>query len=292
MRKLREGFVCAVAVAPVLFGAAPVVAAAEPKVIATAPQKVGNGWARTYVALDAGGAPLALGVSLDKAALDGLPTAPNATSRCFDKNKNGTMEADECIGDYQFLFTLPQGEAAKAVAPFKWVTLNWNPHGHMPPAPPPWSEPHFDFHFYVSDRETVKAMRPGSCGELIDCEDFKKATKPIPAKYIHPDHIDVQAAVPDMGNHLIDKKAPELAKGGPKFTRTFIFGGYDGRVIFYEPMITREYLASNPNACAPIKQPQAWEVAGSYPTKYCVRYLERVGRYTVSLEGFVERQAK
>jgi len=292
MRKLGWGLIGALAATPILCGETSVAMGAEPKVIATKPQKVGNGWARAYVALDANGSPLALGVSLDKDALEGLPKEPDATSRCFDKNGNGKMDADECIGDYNFTFTIPEGEAAKAVPPFKWVALNWNPHGHSPPAPPPWAVPHFDFHFYIAERAAVKMLRPGSCGELIDCEDFKKATKPIPAKYVHRDHINVDAAVPDMGNHLIDSKAPELAKNGPEFTHTFIFGAYDGHVTFLEPMITRAYLASNPSMCARIKQPEAWEVAGSYPTKYCVRHLDRVGRYTVSVEGFVEQPAK
>jgi hypothetical protein len=229
---------------------------------------------------------------MDKGALEGLPTEPNSTSRCFDKNGNGKMDKDECIGDFAFTFPIPEGDAAKAVAPFKWVALNWNPHGHIAPAPPPWAAPHFDFHFYIQDRESVKMLRPGACGELIDCEDFKKATKPVPAKYVHADHINVDAAVPDMGNHLIDSKSPELQKGGPPFTHTFIFGAYDGRITFLEPMITSAYIASNPNMCAPIKQPEAWEVAGAYPTKYCIRHLDRVGRYTVSLEGFVQRPAK
>ncbi len=291
MRKPRWGLFGALVATAVVCGTSTSVLAAEPKVIATQPQKMGNGWARVYVALDAKGAPLALGVSLDKDALEGLPKEPNSTSRCFDKNGNGKMDEHECIGDYQFTFTVPEGEAAKAIAPFKWVSLNWNPHGHIPPAPPPWAVPHFDFHFYMAEREAVKMLRPGSCGELIDCEDFKKATKPVPPKYVHKDHISVDAAVPDMGNHLINSKAAELQKGGPEFTHTFIFGAYDGQITFYEPMITRAFLASNPNMCALIKQPEAWQVAGSYPTKYCVRYLDRVGRYTVSVEGFVERPA-
>jgi hypothetical protein len=266
--------------------------AADPKVIATKAQKVGNGWARAYVALDANGNALALGVSLDKQVLAGLPKELHPTSRCFDKNGDGKMDAHECLGDYAFIFPLPEGEAAAAVAPFKWVSLNWNPHGHIPPAPPPWAAPHFDFHFYIQDREAVKAIRTGTCGELIDCEDFKKATKAVPAKYVHRDHIDVGAAVPDMGNHLINSKAPELAKNGPPFTHTFIYGAYDGRITFLEPMITHAYLAGNPNMCASIKQPQAWELAGFYPTKYCIRHLDRVGRITVSLEGFVRRPAE
>lgn len=265
--------------------------ASEPRVIATKPQKLGSGFARVYVALNADGTPRALGVRLDRNALAGLPKEPNATSRCFDMNGDGKIERGECIGDYPLTFAIPGGEAARAVAPFKWVALNWNPHGHSAPAPPPWAAPHFDFHFYVAPRDDVKRLRPGKCGEMIDCDDFKVATKPVPAKYVHADHIDVGAAVPDMGNHLIDSKSPELAKGGPPFTHTFIVGAYDGQITFLEPMVTRAYIGSKPRMCAPIKQPQAWQVAGAYPTRYCVRYSQRDGSYTVSIEDFVRRPA-
>jgi len=278
--------------AGLLCSAMPLALADTPRVLTTKAQKVGNGMVRVFVALDANGKPLSLGVSMDKEALAGLPREPDPKSRCFDKNGNGKMDEHECIGDYAFDFIL-EGEMAKAVAPFKWVGLNWNAHGHhIPPAPPPWAVPHFDFHFYIQERAAVRAIRPGTCGELTDCDDFKTATKPVASQYMHRDHIDVGAVVPDMGNHLINSKAPELQKGGPPFTHTFIFGAYDGRISFLEPMITHAYLASNPNMCAPIKQPQAWQVAGSYPTTYCIRYLDKAGRYTVSLEGFVEHAAK
>jgi hypothetical protein len=289
MKKPGWGIACALTAAPLVCGVA---LAQAPKVVATAAQKIGNGAVWTFVALDANGKPLALGVSMDRAVLEGLPKEPNSTSRCFDKNGNGKMDEHECIGDFNFTFVVPEGEAAKAVAPFRWVSLNWNPHGHIPPAPPPWAVPHFDFHFYIQDRDSVRAIRAGTCGELIDCEDFKKATRAVPARYVHKDHINVDAAVPDMGNHLINSKAPELAPKGPPFTHTFIFGAYDGKITFLEPMITHAFLASTPSMCAPIKQPQAWELAGAYPTKYCIRHLDRVGRLTISLEGFVEHAAK
>jgi hypothetical protein len=47
-------------------------------------------------------------------------------------------------------------------------------------------------------------------------------------------------------------------------------------------MITLPYLQSRPDTCVPIKQPQAWEAAGYYPTRYCIRYLADDERYTVS----------
>jgi len=264
--------------------------ASEPRVITTEPQKLGNGSARVYVALNGDGSPLAIGVRLDKDALAGLPKEPNATSRCFDRNGDGKIQPDECVGDYAFVFTIP-GEAGQAVAPFNWVAMNWNPHGHGSPAPPPWAAPHFDFHFYLVSRDVVQRLRTGKSGEMIDCEDFKVATKPVPAKYVHADHIDVGAAVPDMGNHLIDSKSPELAKGGPPFTHTFIFGAYDGKITFLEPMVTLAFIASKPSMCAKINQPEAFEVAGAYPTRYCVRYLPGEDAYAISIEDFVRRPA-
>ena len=266
--------------------------AASLRTAVTESQKVGDGSARLYVATDEAGAPLALGISFTKEALQGLPTTPNPESICVDRNDDGRVDPDgECLGDYSVRFALPDGEAAEAFAPFKWAMVNWNPHGHQAPAPPPWAAPHFDFHFYIADRASVDALRPGRCSELLDCADFEKAKKPVPARYVHPDHIDVGAAVPAMGNHLIDSKSPELAPGGPPFTETFIVGSYDGHVTFYEPMITHAYLASGPDACTPIKQPEGWEVAGYYPTKYCIRFSDDSGPHTVSLEGFVRREA-
>jgi hypothetical protein len=253
-------------------------------------QKLGNGLARAYTELDADGAPAVIGVTFDAGMLEGLPTMPNTWSRCFDKNGNGQIDPHgECHGDFELEFPLPPELAG--ITPFTWVSLNWNPMGHTPPAPPVWAVPHLDFHFYLMPREAVRQIRPGPCAELIDCDDFVRAQMPVPAQYVHADHIDVGAAVNDMGNHLIDAKTPELAPGGPPFTHTFIFGAYDGQITFYEPMITLAWLESRPDSCTPIKQPQAWAIDGHYPTAYCIRYRADEGTYTVTLEGFVRRTA-
>jgi hypothetical protein len=255
-------------------------------------KRLGDGFAQVYAELDAEGAPRVIGVTFDQGVLAGLPTMPNTWSRCFDKNANGRIDAHgECNGDYELQFALPQELAQRSLTPFKWVSVNFNPMGHPPPAPPVWAVPHLDFHFYIMAREAVAQIRPGPCSELIHCDDFKRAQTPVPARYVHPDHIDVGAAVPDMGNHLIDAKTPELVVEGREFTHTFIFGAYDGHVTFYEPMVTLAYFQSRPNSCVPIKQPKSWEAEGYYPTTYCIRYLADDERYTVSLEDFARRTA-
>lgn len=232
MKNAERILVFALAAMPVLLGGTQTAVAAEPKVIVTKPQKLGKGSAWVYVAVDAKGAPRALGVSMDKGALDGLPDKPNSTSRCFDKNGSGKMDPGECNGDYELIFALPENGAAKAVSPFKWVGLNWNPHGHGHPAPPPYAEPHFDFQFYIADREEVKKLRPGPCGELIDCEDFKKATRPVPVKYVHRDHIDVGGAVPDMGTTSWIQKPLNLRRGGRRSPIRSSLDRMTGRSLF------------------------------------------------------------
>ena len=269
------------------------IALADMGTLNTEAKKLGDGLAQVFAELDAEGAPRMIGVAFDQAMLERLPDMPNTYSRCFDKNANGRIDAHgECNGDYELRFALPEDLVRRGVTPFRWVSVNWNPMGHPAPAPPVWAVPHFDFHFYIMPEDAVGQIRPGPCSELIDCDDFKRARIPVAARYVHADHIDVGAAVPDMGNHLIDSKSPELAADGPAFTHTFIFGAYDGQVTFYEPMVTLAYFQSRPDTCVPIKQPQAWQTEGYYPTAYCIRHLPDDGRYTVSLEDFVRRTAQ
>jgi hypothetical protein len=254
------------------------------------PAVIGNGTVRTYVRLDGNDAPIATGVIFPKFSLEGLPAKRNNTSRCFDKNGNGKIdERGECEGDYEIRLPLPAALAKQPQVVVKWVGLNWNPEGHDPAGV--YDVPHFDFHFYIVERNMIDGIRSGPCAYFMNCDDYKRALLPVSAKYVVPDHINVNAAVAQMGNHLMDSKSPELSTPPKKFTHTWIFGAYDAHIIFYEPMITREFLQSQPNKCMPVKQPQAWGQMGYHPTKYCIRYRPDPGEYTVSLEGLVYRKA-
>src|SRR6185436_21080490 len=108
------------------------------------------------------------------------------------------------------------------------------------------------------------------------------ATQPVPARYLPSGYIDVGAVVPRMGNHLLDSQSPELRDSLP-FTSTFIYGAYEGELIFWEPMITRDVLQKATDACLEIPQPQEFRQAGYYPTQYCIRQ-DKDGARIVSLE--------
>jgi hypothetical protein len=251
---------------------------------------VGNGTARMFVERGPGGEPRVIGIALTEAALTGLATRMNTTSRCFDKNGDGTIAHGECLGDYQVELAMPDG-AADLRLPFRWATVNWNPEGHLAPAPPVWSAPHFDFHFFLADPTLIRGIRTGPCAEFIHCEDSARATTPLPVRHAPADYINVGAAVAAMGNHLVDARDPELADPKLGFSHTFIYGAYDGKLIFLEPMVSHAFLSKRPQDCRPVRPPEAYATAGYYPAAYCVRHDAASATYRVTLEGLAYRQA-
>ncbi len=251
---------------------------------------LGKGTVSSYAEFTATGTPRALGVAFSAGALEGLPTAGSDGHHCFDRNKDGAVDpATECLHQYELVLPLPDVVARRGDVPFTWVLLNWNPGGHIPPGV--YDVPHFDVHFYMEPIANVFAIQSGPCGpEFIRCDQFEVARRPLPANYMHPDFKDVEAAVPAMGNHLVDLTGPEFNK--QPFTRTWIYGAYDGKVTFYEEMVTRAFLLSRPSTCFPIKAPPAVGRSGFYPTVSCVRHDARTGEHTVSMEGFAFREAQ
>lgn len=242
-------------------------------------QSLGNGTIQTFVETHADGTPATIGVEMTAAALVGLPEKRNDFSRCYDVDGDGALGPMECEGDEERKLDLP-AEAANMDLPFTWAGVNYNPEGHIPEN---WAVPHFDFHFYMVSQEAVKNIRTGSCGILMNCDDFAIATKPVEARFVPPDYINIGAAVSEMGNHLLDSTSPQAGPPFAKAEHIMVFGAWDGHITFLEPMITMEVLASNPNACFAIKQPEAYEIGGYYPTEYCIRSDEE--RVTISLEG-------
>ena len=240
-------------------------------------ERIGDGKVQSFVRLDRKGAPLAVGVTISAGALEQLPEKPNTLSRCYDLDGNGKHTGHECIGDLERILDVPVDSSAGL--PFKWITVNWNAAGH----PAPYNRPHYDFHFFAVDRAVIEGIAPGRCGELVDCGEFTRATRPVPTQYLPQGHINVGAVVPRMGNHLLDSQSPELKDSLP-FTRTFIYGAYGGELIFWEPMITLDMLRQTRRACWAISQPKGFRKVGYYPTQYCVRDDPEGGR-TVSLEG-------
>lgn len=251
--------------------------------------RIGTGSVHPYVSYRADGVPAAIGVSISSAAMATLPIEMSDRHHCFDRDESGTIDPDvECIMTHERILPLPSSASVRSDVPFKWVLFNWNPMGHVPPGV--YDAPHFDIHFVIEPIESIYAIESGPCGpEFVRCDHFEVARKPVPADYVADGYQNVDAVVPAMGNHLIDVSGPEF--NGEPFTRTWMYGAYDGRITFWEEMVTKAYLESRPNVCHSIKQPKAVEVRGYYPSTSCLRYDAATDAYTISIEEFVLREA-
>lgn len=234
------------------------------------PTKLGNGKARTYVVLDAksGNTAVELGVALDEKALDGLPDA----------------------GEHSLVLPLPQ----KSPAPYQFVELDWNPLGHPPLGV--YNVPHFDFHFYTISLDEWYTIVPGPT--FVSRANNLPTGAFVPPFYIVPGPSGAAVAVPKMGVHWLDRRSPELQNlfGNPAgyrpFTKTFIYGSWNGRFTFYEPMITLAYLLSQPSdVVTPIPVPAKYPLAGYFPTAYRVTYDEQAKEYRIALTSLVARPA-
>lgn len=227
--------------------------------------RVGNGTARTYVTMQ-GDAPREVGVAFEEAALSGLP----------DHHAPGGIEIEPGHFTFEHVLSLP----ARNPTPYRHVVVNWNPTGHEPNGI--YNLPHFDFHFYmISEAERAKIDR--SDPEFQRRAERQPLPELVPQGYVLP----APLGVPGMGVHWVDPRSPEL--NGETFTQTFIFGAWDGKVIFAEPMITRAFLESKRDFSAPLPAPKKYGASGYYPTGYSIRWDEAAKEYRVALTGLVPR---
>ena len=248
------------------------------------PQKVGNGMIRTYVVLDEkdAGRPLEVGVAMSEQSLEGLPAGMTMAG--------GTHTMGNVL-----LLDLP----AQNPTPYQFVQFDWNPNGHEPDSV--YTYPHFDCHFYTVPVEVRNSIVPETQGYAQ-----MAANKPA-QQYRAPFYLDAATlaggapdsavTVPLMGLHWLDVRSPELQKlaGNPgawqPFTKTFIYGSWNGQFIFDEPMITRAYILSKKTASdpamideiIPVSTAQKYSPAGFYPSAYRITWDAQQKEYRVAL---------
>lgn len=212
---------------------------------------LGAGKAKAFVNLDATGNPESVGLILTEGTLSDLPTAVN-----------------------EVMLQMP---AEASQTNINHVSIDWNPEGHEPPGV--YDIPHFDFHFYFVDLNFRMTMTGVG-------DDTVKMNKMPGQDYMPPQYMLLPGGVPMMGNHAIDVTSPEL--GDATFTETFIYGFYNANMIFYEPMITIDYLKTKPEMTKNLKVPAKYPKTGYYPTKYSISFNAATKEYTIKLGGMVK----
>jgi hypothetical protein len=265
MRFVHRTFLLPSVTALVLFAAGTAAAQTEPVIaeVRYGPEvELGEGTARTYLAVDAEGRPVEFGVALSETALATLP----------DMAEVPIEEAFLAID-----LPLPEG----APAPYKLVGFDWNPRGHPPVEI--YGHPHFDVHFYTIDVTERDLILPAD--SLFEARG-SKAPEPgyLPAAYVYAP----ESTVPKMGGHWIDPSSHEFH--GEAFDKTFIYGTWEGKVIFIEPMMTKAFIETKADGTYEIATPEKVAVAGWYPAAYRVRFDPEAKEYRIALTNLTERK--
>jgi len=68
-----------------------------------------------------------------------------------------------------------------------------------------------------------------------------------------------------------------------------VYGFFDGKMIFIEPMMTKAFLESKPNETKVMKVPGKYPAPGRYPTAYKVAHDATAKEYRVTLQSFATR---
>jgi hypothetical protein len=235
----------------------------KPQVFKGPEVQVHGGKAWTWVQVNKQGNPEKIGVALTDDALNTVPGPSHSEGHGHTEGNHWVMK-------------LPSKGNATA---FNHVGMHWNANGHEPENV--YTLPHFDFHFYSSTPEEV--LEIGTYEN--DSVRFKNtpAADYFPATYFNP---GAPASVPQMGAHWMDGTAPEFK--GKTFTETFLFGSFDGKVTFYEPMITLDFLKKTTSYVRDIPQPAKVQKTSWYPTKMVV--VKHDGITEVILDKFVYRK--
>lgn len=227
---------------------------------------LGQGTAHTWVSLSASGTPTAIGISISEAALTALPGTPMP----------GMPSA--------LMLSLPLPTEAKATG-FDHGEISWNPLGHDPVQI--YGAGHFDFHFYSVSDSVQRTILPTDPQFATKAASLPSATV-IPTGYSPPPGVAAASTIPMMGLHWTSSASSEY--NGQPFTSTFILGSYDGKFIFIEPMITKAFLETHPNATYAVPQPAKWTGSTYFPGSYSVSYDATAKEYRVSLLSLAKKE--
>jgi hypothetical protein len=224
--------------------------------------QMGNGHARSWINVTQDGKALALGIEMTEGALQNLPYIPEE-------------ERDFISGPADFL--LPLHLKARELTPYDHITINWNSHGHEPNGI--YNVPHFDFHFYkISVAEQLAIPDYDAAPALFDNEPPPGF---MPLYYFHG-----PGGVSRMGAHWADLLSPEF--NGQAFTQTFIYGTYNGKVTFHEPMVTMATIQSGVTMHKQLRQPlYVSPTMKYYPQAYSIWKEASKNKYYLSLDNMI-----
>ncbi|MCW2119598.1 DUF5602 domain-containing protein [Flavobacterium sp. 7A] len=230
---------------------------------------IGSGTGHTWIKIDTKGFPQEIGIEITENAI----TNPNMEDDAMVGHTSTSMEHGPAI-------ILPLHEKANQTTPFDHIGINWNPHGHEPVGV--FDLPHFDFHFYIISIAEQLAIPAWSDATNALFNNYP-AAEYLPANYITPPGSGT--AEGQMGKHWVPANSSDYLP----FTKLMVYGSYDGKVNFIEPMMTQAYLLKKIDTSESYSQPLSFQKKGNYPTKYNVYHDDAKGITYITLSDFITR---
>lgn len=216
---------------------------------------LGDGSVRAYAETGADGAATRIGIEMTEAAVASL-------------------------GHDMVFVTVPLPEAALD-AGYDHVSLDWMPHGHAPGDL--FGTPHFDVHFYLFSEAERLAIDPAD-PRFLEKAGNRPSAELMPPNFVPPPELD---PIPAMGEHWVDATDPVFA--GQPFEAVMIYGAWDGEMIFVEPMVTRDLLASRRGFGGSVGQPARVAEAVALPNAWSVSFDAERGVHVVSIDALEAR---
>ena len=212
----------------------------------------------------------------------GSVTLGNGTLRSFMRlDANGDPDTIGVVFDSAFLVGLPMQDTFLTVSLGSQATGTIYTHlyfdfvhmGHEPAGV--FDTAHFDFHWYFMSAQERMLIPPA-----VD-------TYTVAATLLPPDYDKATESVQMMGVHYADTTAPEFQGG--QFDIAMVYGFHEGVFTFYDLMVTRHWLLTQPDTVHTLKLPATYPQPGHYPTEYSVTYDSATQRYRIAIQGFVAR---
>lgn len=149
------------------------------------------------------------------------------------------------------------------------LRINWFQSGH---GPAPYDQPHFDLHFFRGAAHDI---------DKITCVD----TAPFPPSILVPGYETPSTCVPKMGYHAW----PTADVTSGEFTASIILGYADQKMVFVEPMVSRDVFLARKTFERAIPAPAS--TGGDptlFPTRLTATYEPSDDTYSLEFGAFVD----
>jgi hypothetical protein len=216
-------------------------------------ERMGNGYARSYVVLDGEGRPSTFGVAMSEGAMQFLPNGPAPTFAT------------------EFSLSFP---ATASFQPFNHIALYYS-QGHEPDTT---ELPHFHIDYLLITQDERD--------QILDTDPRQDV--PPPPQFLPQDHVPLGLHLPQLGQPWVDLSAGIFH--GITLDHNYNYGFFNGQMTFINCDVSQAFLTSKVGSTTIMKLPQQYQKPGYYPTKYVLGYDPVNKEYTSSIQGLVLRQ--